>query len=79
MMYTVQETDNAYGGDGPPESAWRDVSRHRTLAAAAKKHDALHKAMRRRCGPNSWDSHRRVVDGRGEAIDPAVLERELWR
>ena len=61
MKLIVQETSAAFGGE-VPESAWRNVSEHRTIKTARAARDLLVAAKRKRCGPAAWDSHQRIVN-----------------
>jgi len=59
--FVVQETSNAYGsGDTIPwDKAW--TSEPMTLKQARSLKQKLDNEMSNRCGPNAWDSNRRII------------------
>jgi hypothetical protein len=61
MKIELQETTGAFA-IGIPECAWRTISTHRKVATARKAKAAADAAMRERCGPSAWDSHRRLIN-----------------
>ena len=61
MKLELQETSSAFGGD-IPEGAWHTISTHTSVATAHEAKAASRAAMRERCGPSAWDSHRRIVN-----------------
>ena len=77
-MFTVQKTKNAHAGN-IPESAWGDVSNHRT---AERAHEVAARLSVSASHDGGWHFNVRVVDVAGvEVLEPdeVRLAREFER